>query len=246
MIFLLPPSESKQPGGSLSSSKLSFPELRHAREEIHKALVAVSKDPKTGAASLKLGPKQLGELEVNLSLSKPVVMPAIDRYTGVLYEALKLEGLDNKQRSRAKKNLFIQSSLFGLISALDKIPNYRLSAGSKLPGVSLRNTWALAHEGIWQKFRNQIVIDLRSKIYAQLAPIPAWIESYEVEVLSEDTSGSRKALNHFNKQAKGTFARSALLIDPEPRNVSELIQIAKLANLRLEISGKTLLLITNS
>jgi uncharacterized protein len=246
MIFLLPPSESKQLGGSLSSSKLSFPELRHAREEIHKALVAVSKNPKAGAAALKLGPKQLGELDVNLSLSKPVVMPAIDRYTGVLYDALKLEGLDKKQRSRAKKTLFIQSSLFGLISAVDEIPNYRLSAGSKLPGVNLRSTWALAHDGVWEKFRNQIVIDLRSKAYAQLAPIPSSIDSYEVEVLSEDESGSRKALNHFNKQSKGAFVRAALSIDPAPSKLLELKRIAKLAGLKLEISGKTLLLVTNS
>ena len=246
MIFLLPPSESKQPGGSLSSSKLSFPELRHAREEIHKALVAVSKNPKAGAAALKLGPRQLGELDVNLSLSKPEVMPAIDRYTGVLYDALKLEGLDKKQRSRAKKTLFIQSSLFGLISAVDEIPNYRLSAGSKLPGVNLRSTWTLAHEGVWEKFRNQIVIDLRSKAYAQLALIPSWIDSYEVEVVSEDESGSRKALNHFNKQSKGAFVRAALSIDPAPSKLLELKRIAKLAGLILEISGKTLLLVTNS
>jgi cytoplasmic iron level regulating protein YaaA (DUF328/UPF0246 family) len=246
VIFLLPPSESKQPGGSKAPSKLTFPELGHARERIHKALVAVSKDPKAGAAALKLGSKQLGELDVNRSFSKPLVMPAIDRYTGVLYDALKLEGLEKKHRSRAKKSLFIQSSLFGLISALDEIPNYRLSAGSRLPGVNLRSTWVLAHEGVWERFRDQVVVDLRSKAYAQLAPIPAWIDSYDVEVLSEDASGSRKALNHFNKQAKGAFARAALSIDPEPTKLLEIKKIAKLAGLKLETSGKALLLITNS
>ena len=246
MIFLLPPSESKQSGGVLATTKLSFPELSKARLELQKALISVSRDPKAGAAALKLGPKQLGELDLNLSLLKPVVMPAIDRYTGVLYDALKLEGLDKKQRSRVKKSLFIQSSLFGLISAVDEIPNYRLSASSKLPGINLRSTWALAHEGVWEKFRNQIVIDLRSRAYAQLAPIPSWIDSYDVEVLSEDESGSRKALNHFNKQSKGAFVRAALSIDPAPRKLLELKKIAKLAGLKLEISGRSLLLITNS
>jgi cytoplasmic iron level regulating protein YaaA (DUF328/UPF0246 family) len=246
MIFLLPPSESKQAGGSSASSKLSFVELSDARSEIQKALVAVSKDPKAGAAALKLGPKQLGELNLNLSLSKPTVMPAIDRYSGVLYDALKAEGLDKQQRSRAKRSLFIQSSLFGLISALDEIPNYRLSAGSKLPGVNLRNTWTLAHERVWEKFRNQTVIDLRSKAYAQLAPIPEWIDSYDVEVLSEDNSGSRKALNHFNKSSKGSFVRAAISTDLEKLQLSDLKKVAKSARLKLEISGKTLLLITNS
>jgi cytoplasmic iron level regulating protein YaaA (DUF328/UPF0246 family) len=246
MILLLPPSESKQAGGTKRSRKLSFVALTEARSEIQNALVAVSRDSTAGAVALKLGPKQLGELAVNLSLSKPMVMPAIDRYTGVLYDALKAEGLDRQQRSKAKKSLYIQSSLFGLISALDEIPNYRLSAGSKLPGVNLRNTWSSAHEAVWERFRNQTVIDMRSKAYARLAPIPAWLDSYEVEVLSEDASGSRRALNNFNKSSKGSFARAAISTESELNNLSDLKKIAKSAGLKLEISGKTLLLITNS
>jgi cytoplasmic iron level regulating protein YaaA (DUF328/UPF0246 family) len=246
MIFLLPPSESKQAGGTKQPLKLSFGALTEARSEIQNALVEVSRDSKAGAVALKLGPKQLGELAVNLSLSKPMVMPAIDRYTGVLYEALKADGLDKQQRSKAKKRLYIQSSLFGLISALDEIPNYRLSAGSKLPGVNLRSSWSSAHEAVWETFRNQTVIDMRSKAYAQLAPLPAWLDSYEVEVLSEDGSGSRRALNHFNKSSKGAFARAAISTESELNNLSDLKKITKSAGLKLEISGKTLLLITNS
>lgn len=246
MIFLLPPSESKQSGGTSTIRALSFTSLAGTRAEIQKALISVSKDPKSGAAALKLGPKQLGELAVNLSLSSPITMPAIDRYTGVLYDALKLDGLDKQQRSRCNKCLFIQSSLFGLISALDEIPNYRLSAGSKLPGVNLRSTWNLAHEGVWEEFRNETVLDLRSKSYAQLAPIPDWVDSYYVEVLSQDKSGVRKALSHLNKQAKGSFVRAAVSINPEPSKLADLKTIARLAGLKLEISGRTVLLITHA
>ena len=246
MIFLLPPSESKQSGGTIAPGKLSFAELAGVRAEIKSALIEVSKDPAAGAKALKLGPKQLGELEVNLSLSRPRAMPALERYTGVLYDALKLDGLSKQQLSRAKKCLFIQSSLFGLISALDEIPNYRLSAGSKLPGVNLRAVWGLAHESIWERFRHEIVVDLRSKAYLQLAPIPDWVDSYEVEVLAENKSGVQKALNHFNKQAKDTFARAALSINPAPGKLLDLKKIAKLAGQKLEISGRTALLITHA
>lgn len=246
MIFLLPPSESKQSGGTSTRSQLSFASLAGTRATVQKALISVSKDPKAGAAALKLGAKQLGELAVNLSLSSANTMPAIDRYTGVLYDALKLDGPTRQQRLQAKKRLFIQSSLFGLISALDEIPNYRLSAGSKLPGVNLRSAWGLAHDGVWEKFRNQTVIDLRSKAYAQLAPIPDWLDSYDVEVLSEDISGVRKALNHFNKQAKGAFVRAVISSESEPSKLSDLKKIAKLAGMKLEISGRTLLLITHA
>jgi uncharacterized protein len=246
MIFLLPPSESKQSGGAGSKLQLSFSSLGKTRTSIRKTLIELSKDPKAGAIALKLGPKQLGELQVNLELAKPKTMPAIDRYTGVLYDALKLEGLSAAQRKSARQSVFIQSSLFGLIGAFDEIPNYRLSAGSKLPGINLRTEWGKAHEAVWESFKNQIVIDLRSKAYAQLAPVPDWLDSYEVEVVSEDAKGVRKALNHFNKQAKGSFVRAAISTTTKLQKPSDLKAIAKSAGLKIEIQGNTLLLITNS
>jgi cytoplasmic iron level regulating protein YaaA (DUF328/UPF0246 family) len=245
MIFLLPPSESKQPGGTNSKIALSFPGLDKTRGAIRKSLIELSKNPKAAATALKLGPKQLGELQVNLDLAKPKTMPAIDRYTGVLYDALKLDGLSSSELKRAKQSIFIQSSLFGLIGALDEIPNYRLSAGSKLPGVNLRSEWSSAHERVWESFARETVIDLRSKAYAQLAPIPEELNSYEVEVVSEDAKGVRKALNHFNKQAKGSFVRATLSAKTKLEKPSDLKSIAKAAGLRLELQGKTLLLITN-
>jgi cytoplasmic iron level regulating protein YaaA (DUF328/UPF0246 family) len=245
MIFLLPPSESKQPGGKSSKIQLGFPALDSTRSSIRKALIELSKNPKAAATALKLGPKQLGELQVNLDLAKPKTMPAIDRYTGVLYDALKLDGLCASQLKKAKQSVFIQSSLFGLIGALDEIPNYRLSAGSKLVGINLRALWSKAHEELWPQFRDETVIDLRSKAYAQLAPLPDWINSFEVEVVSEDAKGVRKALNHFNKQAKGSFVRACLSTASRVNRPSELKAIARDAGLKLEIQGKTVLLITN-
>lgn len=245
MIFLLPPSESKQSGNTKSPIVTSFRELDSARSVVQKALITVSKDPSVGSAALKLGPKQSQELALNLLLASPRAMPAIDLYTGVLYDALKLEGLNKQQRGRAKKLLYIQSSLFGLVSALDEIPSYRLSAGSKVPGLNLRSIWGLAHEGIWERFRSEIVIDLRSKAYAELAPIPDWVESFEIQVLTEDSSGVRKALNHFNKQAKGSFTRALLTIDIVPEKVADLKKVAQWAGMKLEVEGRNLLLIAN-
>ena len=60
----------------------------------------------------------------------------------------------------------------------------------------------------------------------------------------EDKKGKRTRLNHFNKQAKGQFLRSALMIAQAPKTVADLKTVAKLANLKLEVSGKKLLLIS--
>jgi cytoplasmic iron level regulating protein YaaA (DUF328/UPF0246 family) len=163
-----------------------------------------------------------------------------------LYDALKEGGVTAGMRTRASKAVFIQSSLFGLISAGDEIPNYRLSAGSKLPGVNLKSLWQEAHESLWSKYSKEIVIDMRSNSYAELAPVPDKMSCYTLDVVLEDKKGKRTRLNHFNKQAKGQFLRSALLISPAPKTVADLKTVAQRANLKLEVTGRKLLLVTFS
>jgi cytoplasmic iron level regulating protein YaaA (DUF328/UPF0246 family) len=244
MIFLLPPSETKEPGGKKMSKALSHKELDKTRKLLQQALIEICKTPTLAAKALKLGPQQLAEIQVNLELAQPKCMPALDRYTGTLYDALKDGGVTTAMRTRASKAVFIQSSLFGLISAGDEIPNYRLSAVSKLPGVNLKSLWQAAHETLWSKYAKEIVIDMRSNSYAELAPVPKTLSCYTLDVLLEDKKGKRRRLNHFNKQAKGQFLRSALTVGPAPKTIADLKSVAKLANLRLEVSGKQLLLIS--
>jgi uncharacterized protein len=244
MIFLLPPSETKEPGGKKNPKKLSPKELDKTRESIQQALIEICKRPDLAVKALKLGPKQLGEVEVNLNLASPKCLPALDRYTGTLYDALKQGGITAAMRARASKSVFIQSSLFGLISASDEIPNYRLSAESKIPGVNLKKLWQQCHVAIWSKFTKEIVIDMRSNSYAELAPVPEKLNCYTLDVVLEDKEGKRTRLNHLNKQAKGQFLRAALLIDPAPKTVADLKAVAKLANLKLEVVGTRLLLVT--
>jgi uncharacterized protein len=244
MIFLLPPSETKEPGGKKMPKVLSFKDLDKTRKFLQQALIEICNNPSLAAKALKLGPKQLGEIKVNLELSNPKCLPALDRYTGTLYDALKEGGVTSGMRTRASKAVLIQSSLFGLISAGDEIPNYRFSAGSKLPGMNLKSLWQEAHEALWSRFSKETVIDMRSNSYAELAPVPGHLVCYTLDVVLEDKKGKRTRLNHFNKQAKGQFLRSALTVGPAPKTIADLKTIAKLANLRLEVSGKQLLLIS--
>jgi cytoplasmic iron level regulating protein YaaA (DUF328/UPF0246 family) len=244
MIFLLPPSETKEPGGKKMAKVLSHKELDKTRKVLQQALLDICKTPSLAGKALKLGPKQSGEIQVNLDLANPKCLPALDRYTGTLYDALKAGGVTSAMRARASKTVFIQSSLFGLISAGNQIPNYRFSAGAKIPGLNLKKLWQEAHETVWPKHSKEIVIDMRSNSYAELAPVPEGLSCYTLDVVLEDKKGKRTRLNHFNKQAKGQFLRTALMISPAPRTVEDLKTVAKLANLKLEVLGKKLLLIT--
>lgn len=257
MLFLLPPSETKCAGGSnlnIGLVALSFGALNPARDAVLAALTQLCTDEPSAIKALKLGAKQHHEVQTNLGISSAPTMPAILRYTGTLFDAVNGRGLkgtptefnqlDADQLRRAREMVLIQSALFGLVDSTDLIPEYRLSAGTSLPGLNLKKLWAEAHLAVWPRISGEIVIDLRSKAYADLAPIGEGIESHSVEVAVEQPDGSRAPLNHFNKKAKGQLVRAALLAETSPQTLADLERCAKSAGLTLEQSGNQLLLVT--
>ncbi|MEY2955231.1 MAG: hypothetical protein RL530_832 [Actinomycetota bacterium] len=242
MLFLLPPSETKAIGGgglTVQQVALTFGGLNAARDRVYLALAKVSAKPKVGPKVLKLSPKQLGDLQVNLAAQTAPTMRAMERYTGTLYDAIHggISGADGALSDaawqRAKESVLIQSSLFGLIPATDLIPNYRLSSSVALPGAPLKSVWPQAHEPIFRRLNQGLIVDLRSKAYVALAPIPADVPSVWVEVVSRESDGQLRALNHFNKRAKGLFIRAILRAETAPETLVDLAVIAKKAGLEL-------------
>jgi cytoplasmic iron level regulating protein YaaA (DUF328/UPF0246 family) len=127
----------------------------------------------------------------------------------VLFDALSASTLSAGARSEVLASVVIQSALWGPIAAGDAIPAYRLSHNSTLPALtrSLTATWAEACRDlsdVWQGF----VLDARSEGYADLMPIPATANGYFLRVATRDSAGATRALNHFNKKAKGEFVRA--------------------------------------
>ena len=262
MRFLLPPSETKVSGGHgavLNLDALSFSALGSARAEVLAALESLGADPVLAAKVLKLSPKHLGGLLANQQLRAAPTLPAFDRYDGTLFDALKgiepavaggaINPLSALAQSRLAEHLFIQSALFGLVSAGDAIPAYRLSGTTSLPAASLKKLWQVAHVAIWPEVgRDHLLIDLRSKTYAELAPLPTdgSIDWVWVEVVHEGPDGVRKPMNHFNKKAKGVFVRAALQAASMPRTLAELGEVAGTAGLELEMptGDRTAVLVT--
>ena len=152
-------------------------------------------------------------------------MPAIERYTGVLFDALGWESTTDAARAFARRHVVIHSALFGLLRADDAVPAYRLSHDSKVAvrGGSLKSTWrapiarALDSAG-------EFVLDLRSEGYVGLGPAPA--DSEFVRVVTEGADGKRRALNHFNKKGKGEFARALIDARLDHDSVESLLEWA--------------------
>jgi hypothetical protein len=234
MLFLLPPSETKRSGGgslTIEQVALTFGGLNKAREAVLEAM---------GDKSLLTAP----------------TMRALDRYTGTLYGALHGRGLKGTptehnslttdEVARAKSTVLIQSAVFGLIPATDLIPEYKINANKNLNGLNLKKLWSQAHEAIWPRLAGGIIIDLRSKTYADLAPIPEALTSYRVVVFVENEDGSREQLNHFNKKAKGQLVRAALMAKTAPETITDLQKCALKAGLKIEVEGSQLTLLTRS
>lgn len=236
MLLLLPPSETKRDGGDggpVVLGDLAFPSLGDARAEVIEATVALAADPDAAMRALKLGPRQSAEVARNRTLLESPTMPALDRYTGVLYDALDAASLDGPAREYAARTVAVHSALFGLVGALDRIPAYRLSHDSRLPGVRLKARWR-GPVGGELAGRGDLIVDLRSEGYVDLGPSPRRENSVFVRIVAVDDAGRRRALNHFNKRTKGLFTRSLLEQRPALSTTADLLEWAAGAGYRLE------------
>ena len=239
MLILLPPSEGKSaPGDGTSTRELSYPELKKLRALVWKALIAMCKaDPQVAAKNLGLGVTQLDEVTANAHLAKSTCGPAIDVYTGVLYEALGAATLNSRTRTKLNTSVAISSALFGLVRPLDLIPAYRLSGNSTVTSLpSLAQVWRdSASEAIATP--SGPIIDMRSQTYVALGPIPTSCHdrALTLRVLHE-RNGKRSVVSHFNKATKGELVRALMLEAKTPTNINEFLAVLTSLGYEWELS----------
>ncbi|MGH3433856.1 MAG: YaaA family protein [Thermocrispum sp.] len=233
MLILLPPSETKSTGGDggpLQLESLSWPELTPARGKLIDAVVALAADVPASRAALGLSANQDAEVARNAGLWSSRTAPALSRYTGVLYDALGAGGFSRFERARAERRLAVASAVFGLLRPADRIPAYRLSGGSTVPGIgSLRRLWRPALQPVLAALPHPL-LDLRSGDYAALAPAP---QAVTVRVVGPDG----KTVSHFNKAYKGKLAAVLACAPREPSTLRGVVSIAGRAGLRLHRTG---------
>jgi cytoplasmic iron level regulating protein YaaA (DUF328/UPF0246 family) len=233
VLVLLPPSEGKAPGGrgpALDLAALSHPSLTSVRARLVQALQAAARDhPERLQAALGC---PAGEVEKDATLTTSPTLPALRRYTGVVYEALSYDTLSPAGRRRANSSLRVASALFGLLSPTDRIPAYRLSGGTSLPSLgSLAAAWRPVLEPELAAHR-ALVVDLRSGPYAALARVP---DAVQVRVLRE-TGGMRTVVSHDNKYTKGLLARA--LCETGARSVADVAEVGSSVADVVEVEGR--------
>lgn len=229
MLILLPPSEGKaapRRGRPLDLADLSSPGLTGARAAVLEALETLcAGDPAEAARVLGVGATQHDLVELNTGLRTAPTARADAVYTGVLYDALAPGDLSAAAKRRATSRLGVTSSLFGLLRPGDRIPAYRLSGDTTLPGLGpVAGVWR-DHLGpaVEEAVGDGLLVDLRSSTYAAFwrpsAPMARRVAT--VRVLHE-VDGVRKVVSHFNKATKGRLVRALLEDGAHPRTPSGL------------------------
>ena len=240
MLILLPPSEGKtapERGKRFVASALGYPGLKKTRTLVMDALVELCSGNVNRAVSvLDLGPKQRDLVAMNAQLRSAACAPAIDVYTGVLYEALDFPTLPASARKRADTRVAIASALFGLLRPSDSIPAYRLSGDTTLPGVgTLASIWREAIQAELTSSKGPI-LDLRSGAYVNLGSIPESIahRAFAGRVLL-DKGGKRSVVSHHNKATKGRLVREILQQPTTPKTVDALPAFLAMVGFECEV-----------
>jgi uncharacterized protein len=119
------------------------PELDERRA---KAMVALARAMKgSGVARRKLlgvkGVALEAATEANREVASAPTLPAIDRYTGVLYDALSYRSRSATVRRRIDGQVRILSGLWGVVAPGDPIPDYKLKMGASIGRLGKLSTW---------------------------------------------------------------------------------------------------------
>lgn len=221
-VVLIPPSEGKAPGGEgppWAPTTTRFDALDADRAQVVAALRRAMRSNAATAGKL-LGVKGdalAAARAANSSVLTSPTMPAIERYTGVLYGELDASTLGAAARRRMATGLVVFSGLWGLVAPDDPIPDYKLKMGASLPPLGRLSTWwrprltaalapAVAGRMLWDLLPHEHA--------AAWAPAPDGVAG-RCSVTFVDDVGSGKdrkevAVAHWNKLLKGSLVRHVL------------------------------------
>ena len=215
-LILLPPSEGTASSGSGPpwSPGSMLLALDPHREEALAALAAAMRAPEAARSTL-LGVKGkalAAATAANRGVRTAPTLPAIERYTGVLYEALDHGSLPAAQRKRLNSSVLIFSGLWGAVAPADPIPDYKLKMGAALPRLGKLSTWWRGDlsAAIAARAAGRTVWNLLPAEHAAAWDAPAGLAQITVRFLEPRADGSLTAVSHWNKYLKGALVRYLL------------------------------------
>ncbi|HTN99839.1 MAG TPA: peroxide stress protein YaaA [Microthrixaceae bacterium] len=215
-LILLPPSEGKAQGGSdpaWESGTMRFG-LDDQRGQVAGALAKAMRKAEADRSKL-LGVKGVAlaaATQANLELGTARTMPALTRYSGVLYDVLDAATLSPQAKRRLDRSVVIFSGLYGLVAPSDRIPDYKLKMGASLPGVGRLSTFWRPElsRALGAQVQGRQIWNLLPNEHDAAWDGPAGTVQVSVRFLERRIDGSMVAVSHWNKFFKGALVRLLL------------------------------------
>ncbi|MGP5200965.1 YaaA family protein [Brachybacterium alimentarium] len=255
MLILLPPSETKtRPTAAdavpLELAELALPELTEDRRTMLRAAQRTAAG--TNAAAQLGVPASAPELVERMAQleEEPAAAP-LTVYSGVLYDQL-----DAAIPSAPNRQVLVQSALFGLVDAgQDRIPAYRLSAGSTVSRLGRTATWwrprlapvAASLHAQLAAGDSPVVVDNRSGSYRSMMAMRSGegVRVLEVSPVQE-REGRRKVISHDAKRYRGMVTHALLASAHTPAGADEVVDVVRAAlgtSLQVELDGDRLVIV---
>lgn len=213
-LILLPPSEGKASGGDgapWAPGTMAL-DLDAERQKVLRSLnAAMRSNAATRGALLGVKGGALSQASAaNRAVRSAPTLPAIERYTGVLYDALDPASLSGEARAALGRRVLIFSGLWGVVAPQDPIPDYKLKMGASLGPLGRLSTW-------WRASIDRALEDRLAAATRVWNLLPgehdaAWTAPEGIEVLAVRfcdlrPDGSLSTVSHWNKLLKGALVR---------------------------------------
>jgi cytoplasmic iron level regulating protein YaaA (DUF328/UPF0246 family) len=219
MKILLAPSETKKAGGEkpFDPASLLFDALLPYRNKLLHSYINILQKGEMNELSKMFGLKKETDI---LAYKKDIIhepaMKAIERYTGVAFDYLNYEALDEKAKTYVDTHVILFSNLFGVLRASDLIPDYRLKQGEAVGDIKVEKFYNEHLATLMDVYlADDEILDLRAgfydKFYKPSKPyttlkfikegkvVSHWAKAYRGIVLREIAKAGVKSLEEFMK-----------------------------------------------
>jgi uncharacterized protein len=200
MIVLIPPSEGKN--RIKKPMELTFEETDFLyKDNVRQVVRLLSLIDDEDLRSIYGTKKEKAMLfhRQNQDVMQSRVWPAIERYTGVVYDHIDWATISESGREYMSKHIRIFSGLFGMVSPTTLIPAYKL----KMNVLSVQHHWFPVLTDVLEK--EDLIIDLLPQVHRKAyKPNKDIVKAIEFQVVSK---GKKAAAGHHGKAVKGEFIR---------------------------------------
>ena len=147
---------------------------------------------------------------------------ALDLFNGLMYRNIDRDNFDEADKEYIEKNVFITTSLYGIIGAYDLIQEHRLDflQNVKISGKSLKNFWRASYDESIED--EDFVVSLLSSEFEEVFSKNQKEKFIKISFM-EEKEGKLKVHSTISKKARGKFLTE--LIKNKVSSVEEMKKI---------------------